>query len=96
MRLIRARHHLHARKHAYNVNSIPLSLYPDYTVGPGISPGLLTLLPMSSTSATSARGLGIAAITAGGELHPALRTCRVVAQGARRGSLTITCLFGMP
>ena len=22
---------------------IPLSLYPDYTVGPGITPGLLTL-----------------------------------------------------
>src|SRR5450830_1839134 len=83
-------------KHASNVDSIPLSLYPDYTVGPGISPGLLTLLPISSTSATSARGLSIAAITAGGELHPALRTCRVFAQGARRGGLTITCLFGMP
>ncbi len=26
--------------------SIPLSLYPDYTVGPGIKPGLLTLSPM--------------------------------------------------
>ena len=26
-----------------NNDSIPLSLYPDYTVGPGITPGLLTL-----------------------------------------------------
>src|SRR5471032_297755 len=94
MRLIRARHDIVCMKHASNVDSIPLSLYPDYTVGPGISPGLLTLPPMSSTSATSARGLGIAAITAGGELHPALRTCRVVTQGARCGGLTITCLFG--
>jgi len=47
------------------------------TVGPGITPGLLTLsspagkLPM----VPSARGLcTLRAITAGGELHPALRT----------------------
>ena len=32
---------------------VPLSLYPDYTVGPGITPGLLTL----RHTATSARGL---------------------------------------
>jgi hypothetical protein len=52
------------------MRKIPFSLYPDYTVGPGIKPGLLTF----RRKAESARGLGIAAITAGGELHPALRT----------------------
>jgi hypothetical protein len=47
------------------------------TVGPGITPGLLTLAypqpkPMDLPSA---RGLcALRAITAGGELHPALRT----------------------
>ena len=54
------------------LRKIPFSLYPDYTVGPGIKPGLLTF----RHKAGSARGLGIAAITAGGELHPALRTLR--------------------
>jgi len=47
------------------------------TVGPGITPGLLTLpsrLPKPS-DLPSARGLcALRAITAGGELHPALRT----------------------
>jgi hypothetical protein len=33
--------HLSAMRSIY----IPLSLYPDYTVGPGITPGLLTLSP---------------------------------------------------
>jgi hypothetical protein len=28
--------------HAASEEGIPLSLYPDYTVGPGIAPGLLT------------------------------------------------------
>lgn len=45
--------------------------HPDYTVGPGITPGLLTLLP----EGTGARGLTrFRAITAGGEFHPAPRT----------------------
>jgi len=47
------------------------------TVGPGITPGLLTLpSPAAEASVTpSARGLcALRAITAGGELHPALRT----------------------
>jgi hypothetical protein len=35
----------HGRKPGMR-SSIPLSLYPDYTVGPGIKPGLLTLSPM--------------------------------------------------
>ena len=29
--------------HEAPVEGIPLSLYPDYTVGPGIAPGLLDL-----------------------------------------------------
>jgi hypothetical protein len=46
------------------------------TVGPGITPGLLTLsLHGKDRLAPSARGLcALRAITAGGELHPALRT----------------------
>jgi len=47
------------------------------TVGPGITPGLLTLPPITAEAVlpTSARGLcALRAITAGGELHPALRT----------------------
>ena len=32
-----------ADTHEAPVEGIPLSLYPDYTVGPGITPGLLTL-----------------------------------------------------
>jgi hypothetical protein len=50
------------------------------TVGPGITPGLLTLSPVTAEAvlSPSARGLcALRAITAGGELHPALRTfCR--------------------
>jgi hypothetical protein len=47
------------------------------TVGPGITPGLLTLSPppQKPCPSPSARGLcALRAITAGGELHPALRT----------------------
>jgi hypothetical protein len=40
----------------------PILFHPDYTVGPGVSPDLLT----------SRRG-PLAGCTAGGELHPALR-----------------------
>jgi len=43
--------------------------HPDYTVGSGISPDLLTL-PLEKALA----GSGIASDTAGGEFHPALRT----------------------
>ncbi len=32
-----------ADTHEAPVEGIPLSLYPDYTVGPGITPGLLDL-----------------------------------------------------
>jgi hypothetical protein len=52
------------------------------TVGPGITPGLLTLLSGTAEAvlSPSARGLcALRAITAGGELHPALRTlCRQI------------------
>ncbi|CAI8847807.1 hypothetical protein EMIT0P171_220041 [Pseudomonas sp. IT-P171] len=52
------------------------------TVGPGITPGLLTLSPVTAKAvlSPSARGLcALRAITAGGELHPALRTfCRQI------------------
>ena len=42
--------------------------HPDYTVGPGIAPDLLT-----PPEGRRSRALALA-ITAGGELHPALRT----------------------
>ena len=45
--------------------------HPDYTVGPGITPDLLTQGFLWETR--GARGLGVAPFTAGGELHPALR-----------------------
>jgi hypothetical protein len=45
--------------------------HPDYTVGPGFSPGLLTL---QLGNPAGARGLGRDGHTAGGELHPAPKT----------------------
>jgi hypothetical protein len=64
------------------------------TVGPGITPGLLTLLSGTAEAVlpSSARGLcALRAITAGGELHPALRTffCR---RNVWRRSVFITYL----
>jgi len=44
--------------------------HPDYTVGSGISPDLLTFRRKPEALA----GCGHAPDTAGGELHPALRT----------------------
>ena len=44
--------------------------HPDYTVGSGISPDLLTF----RLSPEALAGSGINPDTAGGELHPALRT----------------------
>ncbi len=49
----------------------PVLFHPDYTVGSGVTPDLLTL---GTQKSKGARGLGVAAFTAGGELHPALRT----------------------
>jgi hypothetical protein len=46
------------------VEGIPLSLYPDYTVGPGVSPDLLTQVFRKKHKA-------LAGYTAGRELHPA-------------------------
>lgn len=45
----------------------PILLHPDYTVGPGISPDLLTYLEIEIQ-------IALAGFTAGGDLHPALRT----------------------
>ena len=45
--------------------------HPDYTVGPGITPDLLTLLVKAKRRS---RALCVCTFTAGGELHPALRT----------------------
>jgi len=42
--------------------------HPDYTVGPGLSPGLLTLLTQALAGST------VAGHTAGGEFHPAPKT----------------------
>lgn len=42
--------------------------HPDYTVGPGIAPDLLTLRLQALA------GLTLASFTAGGELHPAPKT----------------------
>jgi hypothetical protein len=49
----------------------PVLFHPDYTVGSGITPDLLT---PRTCGPKALAGLGIAAFTAGGELHPALRT----------------------
>ena len=54
-----------ADTHEAPVEGIPLSLYPDYTVGPGIAPDLLT-----SPSRGSARGLGVAALPPVGNRTP--------------------------
>ena len=46
--------------------------HPDYTVGPGFSPGLLTLLIGETEQALA--GSTREGHTAGGELHPAPKT----------------------
>ena len=44
----------------------PILFYPDYTVGPGVTPDLLTqAIPWNCEA--------LAGYTAGGDLHPALR-----------------------
>jgi hypothetical protein len=55
---------------------LALSFIRTVTVGPGISPGLLTLRINEAAKALAAlvRSCCHAAITAGGEFHPALRT----------------------
>ena len=47
-----------------NGQAARILLHPDYTVGPGVSPDLLTPRPKPKA---------LAGYTAGGELHPALR-----------------------
>ena len=55
-----------ADTHEAPVEGIPLSLYPDYTVGPGITPGQQPHLQLVA-------GLRAMPLTAGGESHPALK-----------------------
>jgi hypothetical protein len=47
---------------------LTFSLYPDYTVGPGVTPDLLTLFAPLVWGRKA-----LAGYTAGGELRPALR-----------------------
>jgi hypothetical protein len=54
---------------------IPLSIIRTVTVGSGIAPDLLTLPPERRQALA---GWALRAITAGGELHPALRTSRPI------------------
>lgn len=54
-------------------NGVALSFIRTVTVGPGISPDLLTPLRMARCGRSRACAT-FAAITAGGEFHPALRT----------------------
>jgi len=50
----------------------PFSFIRTLTVGFGFAPNLLTLPILSGRKALA--GLGVAAFTAGGDFHPALRT----------------------
>ena len=54
--------------------SRPFSFIRTLTVGFGIAPNLLTLLPLSSSGRKALAGLGLSTLTAGGDFHPALRT----------------------
>jgi len=55
------------------------------TVGPGISPGLLTLLPGGERRSRARRRVfNTRRHTAGGEFHPALKTCAGPTTGRRR------------
>src|SRR5690606_776060 len=56
----------------------PVLFHPDYTVGSGITPDLLTPAAAGRSRAWRCR------LTAGGELHPALRTMRDDIIGSRR------------
>jgi hypothetical protein len=44
------------------------------TVGPGITPDLLTLDAIQSENIEALAGFRVATVTAGGDFHPALRT----------------------
>src|SRR5882757_5073153 len=52
----------------------PFSFIRTSTVGFGIAPNLLTHFPTRHFGEEGARGLGLSALTAGGDFHPALRT----------------------
>ncbi|CUT11906.1 hypothetical protein BF49_2986 [Bradyrhizobium sp.] len=54
----------------------PFSFIRTLTVGFGVAPNLLTL-PLSKALRKALAGLGLTALTAGGDFHPALRTSAV-------------------
>src|ERR1700686_2986565 len=54
--------------------SRPFSFIRTLTVGFGITPNLLTLLPSGLQENKALAGLGCFTVTAGGDFHPALRT----------------------
>src|ERR1700722_14753025 len=54
--------------------SRPFSFIRTLTVGFGITPNLLTLLPSGFQENKTLAGLGCFTVTAGGDFHPALRT----------------------
>jgi len=88
-----ARNHEATRAPAWQgtrvVPHFALSFIRTVTVGFGIAPNLLTLVPVEGTRRSRARAASLsrkAAITAGGELHPALRTLAVRLAGRRRDS----------
>jgi hypothetical protein len=61
----------HANAHRVKRHK-PFSFIRTVTVGFGVAPNLLTLPPRQEKKALA--GLGVAALTAGGDFHPALRT----------------------
>jgi hypothetical protein len=64
-------------------HAVPFSFIRTMTVGPGIKPGLLTFVfrhafrgkPRAKHKALAGYAQKLCAITAGGEFHPAPRTC---------------------
>ncbi|BBK02301.1 hypothetical protein Xcc3_36080 [Xanthomonas campestris pv. campestris] len=67
--------------------ALAVFFHPDYTVGPGIAPDLLTFTAVLSARdrQRSARGLTrLRMHTAGGESHPALKTFVSTGEPARQ------------
>ena len=81
-----------ARNDARKALPTAFSLHPDYTVGSGIAPDLLTLSTRKALAGSAK------AITAGGDFHPALRTCLIFSDGQLRykpaGRITRRALSG--
>jgi hypothetical protein len=67
----------------------PFSFIRTLTVGFGIAPNLLTLLPSKSLEKKALAGLGCFTLTAGGDFHPALRTS-AARYGRPKGIMAMT------